>query len=716
MPDQSARQGLDVLPAAEDRPVPRQVASIDLEVRVLPYDATQAEQAKSECWSGSRPLGIHWPADPAALALEAATWRRSGSGPSGDLGPGRVLYVDERGLNADDPKQSRPKRRVWFCTEIGRELLLEQFTLNEWVLRRVEKVHFRDELHVSRNTSIELVVPDNAPVLVGEDGRKHWLVPVSIMRRRTLVNLDFRDEGGRSISLLGLRFTQKLDEAMLRAAALLSRPGDGGQVLPVELENSIEDLVSGERDEVKAAKDAINKRYRTDSTLKPYINDVFRAVVHRLLHNFTLYVTLPVDLGRHRLLRLAFDESPHWTYQQGELTQKKKVGPSQPQVRKYTPLETKLPGRNRQLIPARMGFNPTRVRFLTPSAENCASYHFEFTAPPGLRISKARLLAGRPNLPPLGKEDRALSFDGADNAGEMVGLHAVEIPHGSLCRTQVDLRISSKGWLSTLTVSCLAAFLAVLAVCFYVWALSWKPADWNNAERANIFVLLLTVSAGAATYVAHSDSRHVTARMITPLRATGAIAISVPVILGTLLVFFAESLSSDLRFLPGDWQVWQWLAAMLVIVEALSLGIVLVVWTRSWRAGRRVGCVSPWDMTGVGEAERKPCIPKTCTVTDYDRLAEELGFETFAVGVYSAEGWHERYGWHNTAQENAVETLSLRPNDRTRVNPTGCNCGLTHDTGRPHESSHRPGSRLWPPISLPEMWRQRTATHIVDDH
>ena len=99
-----------------------------------------------------------------------------------------------------------------FCAEVGRRLLLSEYLFHEWVLRRVEKVAFANERRISRHISVELRVPKEAPVIVDDNGGLHWLIPVSVMRRRTLVNLDLRDEENRSVTMLGLRFTQRLDE------------------------------------------------------------------------------------------------------------------------------------------------------------------------------------------------------------------------------------------------------------------------------------------------------------------------------------------------------------------------------------------------------------------------------------------------------------------------------------------------------------------------
>jgi hypothetical protein len=92
---------------------------------------------------------------------------------------------------------------------------------SDWVIRRVEKVRFRDDRSVNRQISVDFVVRPDAPVFraQGGDHRNFWLVPVSIMRRKTLVNFDLHDEAGNSLPLPGIRLAQYLDESMLHAVA-----------------------------------------------------------------------------------------------------------------------------------------------------------------------------------------------------------------------------------------------------------------------------------------------------------------------------------------------------------------------------------------------------------------------------------------------------------------------------------------------------------------
>ncbi|MDN5768003.1 MAG: hypothetical protein L0H78_19560, partial [Humibacillus sp.] len=564
----------------------------------------------------------------------------------------------------------------------------------------MEKVAFASDRRISRRSSIEFRIRDDAPILQlpprgagagddwaansGEDADQattpgYWLVPLSVMRRRTLVGLDLRDETGSSLRLLGLRFTQKLDESMLRAAAMLGEPTLNG-ALPPELDAYVRRVISGNYDEVKQAKQDYHewqnaKGDKEDMQELPshiaeldryFDNVLFAAVLERMWHNFTLYVMLPTNRGRHRLLQLAFEEQVTWNYQIPSLDppgyrhrSKQGDGPSR-DVLSYFPSQRV---NAKDTVREKFGFRTTRVRFLTPSAENCASYHFELTAPTGLGISDAAFLAGRPN----DQEEKSTSkpsWDRVVNPGQTVGLHAVEIPNGSLCRAQVDLRIPSRGWLSTLTVSVLAITIVMVTVAYHARLLD-ERGQWTVNQVTNIVLLLVTVTAGAATYVAQHQAGAVASRMVSKLRLFGMAALAIPSMAAVLLIYLrGEPVSSNKPLILG------FLIFLTVLCgsAAASLGRA---WVFTYLDEGRCGRPSPWDMSSIDDpamqtpgrirscflkffgaqagktAEESQDAPLPGRDLSFDAYSSELGFTKKAIGVASAEGWHEVYGWND---------------------------------------------------------------------
>lgn len=520
--------------------------------------------------------------------------------------------------------------------EVGRRLLLAQYEFSAWVLRRVEKVRFSQERRVNRRISIELRVPDYAPVIVDGDGTPvSWLVPLTVMRRRTLTNLDIRDEEDRSVSLFGLRLTQSLDEAMLRAAAAPIATGEPDDPARDEV---IHDLSFGDRATVAKVRDEVPDALPVDA---PTAQVVYASTFRHLLHNFTLYVALPVEMGRHRILRMSFDDRTTWRYQYPSLT-----GSS---VVRYRPFDRQVHSSFANML----GIRPTRIRFLTPSAERAASYHFEFFSPDGLQIREAALLAGRPNA---GADQRSPDVVSIDNAsgGTTVGLHAVEVPTQSLCRVQLELYIGSRGWLGTLLASCVAA----AAVLWFTFFQTYHGGDdqWHSDQVTNLVLFLVTISAGAATYVAATHQNAVTGRMLTGLRLAGTIAMSLPAVVAGWMAYlgqgvqngFGSDLETTFRVATATG------AGVATLITAVVCGAFVRARYFEWQESRLRIRRSPWDQAGLGADTTSDSYDRTA---GFRSLVREVGFHKQAIGVDSSEGWHDTYQWNDGLQAAAVAYL-----------------------------------------------------------
>ena len=124
--------------------------------------------------------------------------------------------------------QADPAARC--CKECGRRLLLLLLQSSSWVARRTEHVCFRDDRSVVRRVKVEFNVPEQAPVFRGDDDLAYSLVPLSVMRRKTLVNFELQDEDGRTVIQPSLRQNQAITESVLLACAdAVSRQAGNGE-------------------------------------------------------------------------------------------------------------------------------------------------------------------------------------------------------------------------------------------------------------------------------------------------------------------------------------------------------------------------------------------------------------------------------------------------------------------------------------------------------
>jgi hypothetical protein len=582
-------------------------------------------RAQTRAVLAALPMSVarEWRLDPTRHALELSRWRTDLPGP--------------------------------ICDELGRRLLLLHLEMSQWVLRRVEKVSFERDRSIGRTIAVDLLIPVDAPRVVDDDGTHYWLVPLSVMRRRTIVNFDLRDEQGHRLTTPGLRLTQQLDQSVLQASARAVSFTDTERE---EFDRLTTLFIGGERSDVLDVEDALEAE-KTDLLRKLGDDETFMSTFDRLRRGFTLYVFLPVASGRHRLLTMAFDEPTGWMYQRPRLD--RPDGRTPDPVCRYEP-GSPVRGSDWRRVAATLGWRPTRIRFQVPSAEAAASYHFEVTAPPGVRLEKATLVAGRPNEQVGGPDDEPpTSVDRIEGHAPTLGLHAVEVPNGSLCRVQLDLGIPTRGWLTTMLASSWI-ILCVLGLVALPWTMDAEL--WEDGQVRDLVLVLATTAAGIAALVAHNDFGEVATRLVAPIRVFSAIAVTLPVLQAGVLVFAPSPATGGDSWGWAEYVEWGILAVAFVIVLVMT-----PAWMRSRISEKADAVRSPWDMT-VPRPEHE-CVPRV--PRSFWGAVDQYRFDSPAVGVQSAEAWRERFRWTDRRQRHAIETLQL-PTDTSRSVPRALRC------------------------------------------
>jgi hypothetical protein len=359
------------------------------------------------------------------------------------------------------------------CRTCGLDILRCFVASSEWVMRRVESIEFVDDRTVRRRVSADYAVPAMVPVLRLPDGRPVRVLPLAMMRRKSMVNFDFRDHDGRPMPLLGLRENQALTLAVVRAwvLALLEDQGtpcpDWPDKLLGDLHDRLHDLVVGDRAESNAALEALST-----SRLEGLEHDKLDAIIARLSSSFILFGLELEKPGMRRIVKWSYDEPLtllHSTSSyQGHEAGPCPGNPERDGIPERRPSYGAAGRRQHRWAPdpllSGLGLQPTLIRFPTPGAELAASFHLEVTAPPEVSIVEATLLADQPNLRygPNPSKDRALwqaersseehtallnprprrrpSFDSVGGGDPTVDLHVADVPYGSLSRAQVELQ------------------------------------------------------------------------------------------------------------------------------------------------------------------------------------------------------------------------------------------------------------------------------------
>jgi len=433
------------------------------------------------------------------------------------------------------------------------------------VVRRVEHVAFLDECAGVRRVSIDYVAPQDAAVFRRADGREVHILPFAIMRRKSLVNFDFRDRYGHAVPLLGLRQNQALTLAMIRAWAGASlQTLDPPEIVSAETGEFLDDVVAGDQIELWRAFKRMWDAEAGSQLRRLGKDSQFRVVLDRLADSFVLFGLHEGQFGERHLIKFSYDEPLTLRYA------KPRYQPHSPDGERGRERseEVRLSRWGLTAFSAAMGFSPTRIKFPVPAAELAGSFHFEISAPPEVSIIKSVLLAGRPKAepkpesaqPPVAsatcaaspsgrcvpmkdRERRRPSFDALSGGYPTVDLHVADVPYGSRSRVQVEVEANATGWFAT------AAFSSCLASSILGFAAVARPPLGAGSS------LLMTFVAGLAVLLVRPDPHRLVTRLLSKVRLlatfTAVLALAAAVIMAAsstrngynwLLILFIISL------------------------------------------------------------------------------------------------------------------------------------------------------------------------------
>jgi hypothetical protein len=535
------------------------------------------------------------------------------------------------------------------CRSCGIAMLRLFIHSAEWVVRRVERIEFLDERTARRRMSVDYTSPADGTIRLSRGADELRILPLAVLRRKSLIKFDLRDENGRPMPLLGLRETQALTLSVARAWAAATLAGTeweptAAEPLPGSVERFLDGVVTGDQaglDEAYAA-----MKGATEGPLAVLRRDPqFTAVLDRFASSFVLFTVDDGPVGARRIVKFAYDEPLTLLYStssyhgHGPAAKPPTYGKGSRWLSRWA----------RAPMLAGLGLTPTVIRFPVPAAEQTTSFHLEVSAPPEVSIVEASLLAGLPNLylspaddpdedraawkqvaadGPLRRRRRRPSFDYVKDAYPTVDLHVVDVPVGSLSRAQVKLRASPTGWLTTAAISLWLAFAILL-----VGALE------GSARGDTAPSLLMTVAAAVIAALARPDPHRMVTRLLTLVRLLAGVS-AVLTLAGAVVFAFGFA----------DW--------LLVVFAALSFPPAACVTVAGWlsRRGGQEGLVrlSPWEQHLPYDAPLSGTDPdfhvELARELDeaeypYDTAVRALGFDGPAIKVASSEGVRDRFPW-----------------------------------------------------------------------
>ncbi len=336
-----------------------------------------------------------------------------------------------------------------------------------WVERRKESVVILDDTALRRQISVDFTLRSSTPALVEapEPGDEAiYCAPVFALPKApsNLMAFDLQDESGKSLRLVSRSDNANISGKALRAMAarVLGHEPDG------DLGDELELIARASADEGEQRALRLEQRPAegyAEKAAKLMKDDRFRWLLSTFAHSSILVVLFRSVSPRRKLIKLTFEQ----------------------------PIESELRTR------ASLGWDPYRVWVDSPLVE-ARTYHFEAEAPPGLRITEARL------------SDDAHSDPVVDHGFlRRIHLYRDDASSAGAGTAMMWLRVSSNFAGGALTAAMLT-FLALTACSIFAEKIATNPSSAP--------ALLLFLPAFIATYVARPDQHPLTSRLLSRAR------------------------------------------------------------------------------------------------------------------------------------------------------------------------------------------------------
>lgn len=239
-----------------------------------------------------------------------------------------------------------------------------------WVERRVESVSFISETKHRRHTSVHFDVPGFPDLPSTEPTATLVWVPIALLKKNVLRNLDVRDEEGRALPVLSARQHAELVSRFLiqQAEAILDLPAE--KKLDAQIVQWLQAATVGTGATPPPADARLATQVaqlRADETMQSYLTD--------LSGSFMLLARIDARAHSTRIVKFAYD----FDLDSESLGRRGGVG-----------IRSELHGILRAIaIP--FGLSDYRTRFETPSMFDARSYHVEVVCPGELSITEAVL-------------------------------------------------------------------------------------------------------------------------------------------------------------------------------------------------------------------------------------------------------------------------------------------------------------------------------------
>jgi hypothetical protein len=391
----------------------------------------------------------------------------------------------------------------------------------DWVHRRVDALDYRDETTFRRRQSVHFTVPPAAPeIRVGE--ARFRLIPLTTLRKETLVNFDCRDESGAALPVLTRQQQELLTVRGMRcwAEEVVGAP------LDADVADELAAQLTAPRPDRLAARVAFDDGDGQRARLRD--DDIFMLVLERLTDQFLL-ITLVTDRpGTQRIVKFSCDEL-------GELVDE--PWPSAPA--------------------AALGWIPRRAASPAEGLFAAESYHFEADMPVGLDVPVASLWVG-----PTEDEMACIDVDAGDHL--RIALRGPGFENG-VAEVRWSLRPARRGWLRA---AWFATTVAAITLVVGAWRLDTITSAGSSSRTELAAAAILAIVGALGGLVANIEEHPLVSRVLAWPRRLAAVATVLPFVAAGSLVAGPAGVARQV--------LWTALAVVAVLVAA-SFTIAFIV-------------------------------------------------------------------------------------------------------------------------------------------
>jgi len=398
---------------------------------------------------------------------------------------------------------------------------------------------------VSLDFTIPAVPPNTESVL------RHVYVPIAVVSKRVLGDVDLTDEQGRSLPVLNREDESELTRHFIVLFWLTNfvdprtrqpNPAATEEDLPEEALKLLVDIIRSDPIAASDYLDRFERGWEADwyRTIQSRTQDTLLSLIRLLADQAMVYALLQgVRLGVRRIVKLNYND----------------IFPS-----------TGRGGWARSLLRL-FSLSPTPIYVHIPSAVNVASFHLEMAAPPGLAfldgyvmtLDDRRILPG--SVPPLGTTHTHFYLPQESRTKDL--------------RAELFLLPEQDGWIRTAS---LTAWFVAAAIAFFAVFNPRLSELGNPTPAANA---LLAAGAVIAVYLAQPLEHRLTSHLLRGARGLIVLSGFVAAVSVAIALLTGEpSRPSDQTSTPHVWTLthWRWLCVVLALLAAVGL------WPGSWVA------------------------------------------------------------------------------------------------------------------------------------